>query len=200
MAETIKEFHMPRYGEIPNVGLYLDQTVQYINQSIQILGCPAVTTSMISNYVKLVDYVKPVKKLYYADQIVHLLAITIMKNVLSLENIHKLFRMQKGVYTDRVAYDYFCSELENMLLYIFEAKNTVEDVGVTTSLAKDIVAQGGAILTELNSQTKNNGRFFIPRNRLMAGMRRISSSDSPEKESASRRSREETIPRSPCIA
>ena len=39
-----------------------------------------------------------------------------------------------------------------------------------TSLAKDIVAQGGAILTELNSQTKNNGRFFIPRNRLMAGM------------------------------
>ena len=106
MAEIIKEFHMPRYGEIPNVGLYLDQTVQYINQSIQILGCPPITNSMISNYVKLVDYVKPVKKLYYADQIVHLLVITIMKNVLSLENIHKLFRMQKGVYTDRVAYEF----------------------------------------------------------------------------------------------
>ena len=145
MAETIKEFHMPRYGEIPNVGLYLDQTVQYINQSIQILGCPAVTNSMISNYVKLVDFVKPVKKLYYADQIVHLLVITIMKNVLSLENIHKLFRMQKGVYTDRVAYDYFCSELENMLLYIFEAKNTVEDVGVTTSDEKRMLR--GAIIS-----------------------------------------------------
>lgn len=145
MADAVKDFHMPRYEEIPNVGFYLDQTVQYINQCIEPLGCQAVTASMIRNYVKQGMYVKPVKKQYYAEQIVHLIVITIMKNVLSIENIQKLFHMQKGVYTDQVAYDYFCSELENMLLFIFGVKETVDDVGVTVSDEKMMLR--GAIIS-----------------------------------------------------
>lgn len=133
MADSIKDFHIPRYEEIPNVGLYLDQTVQYINQCIKPLRCQEVTPSMISNYVKQGVYAKPDKKLYYTKQIIHLIVITIMKNVLSMENIQKLFHMQKGVYTDQVAYDYFCSELENMLLYIFGVKEKPDDIGVTNS-------------------------------------------------------------------
>jgi hypothetical protein len=133
MADAIKDFHMPRYAEIPNVGFYLDQTVQYINQCLEPLRGQQVTASMISNYVKQGDYVKPVKKQYYAEQIMHLLVIMIMKNILSLENIHKLFHMQKGVYTDQVAYDYFCSELENILKYVFGARDVIEDVGTTVS-------------------------------------------------------------------
>ena len=73
------------------------------------------------------------------------MVITVMKNVLSMENIHKLFHMQKGVYTDQVAYDYFCCELENLLLFIFGAKDSVEDVGVTTSDEK--VMLRGAIIS-----------------------------------------------------
>ena len=41
--------------------------------------------------------------------------------------------MQKGVYTDQVAYDYFCSELENMLFFTFGVRDSVEQVGVTNS-------------------------------------------------------------------
>lgn len=37
-------------------------------------------------------------------------------------------------------------------------------------LAASIVGNGGALVTELNSQTKQNGRYFVPRNRLIAGM------------------------------
>lgn len=37
-------------------------------------------------------------------------------------------------------------------------------------LAADMVARGGAVVTELNSQCKQNGRYFIPRNRLIAAM------------------------------
>lgn len=37
-------------------------------------------------------------------------------------------------------------------------------------LAAEMVAKGGAIVTELNSQTKQNGRFFIPRNRVIAAL------------------------------
>ena len=37
-------------------------------------------------------------------------------------------------------------------------------------LAKDMVENGGAVVAELNSQCKQNGRYFIPRNRLIAGL------------------------------
>ena len=37
-------------------------------------------------------------------------------------------------------------------------------------LAKDIVENGGAIVTELHSQTKQNGAYYIPRNRIIAGV------------------------------
>lgn len=38
------------------------------------------------------------------------------------------------------------------------------------NLAKDIVENGGAIITELNSQSKQNGSYYIPRNRIIAGV------------------------------
>ena len=50
-----------------------------------------------------------------------------------------LFARQKAVYTDPVAYDYFCTELENVLYFRFGLKDTVDNVGVTTSVEKDIL-------------------------------------------------------------
>ena len=38
------------------------------------------------------------------------------------------------------------------------------------NLAKDMLENGGAIITELHSQTKQNGSFYIPRNRIVAGV------------------------------
>ena len=38
------------------------------------------------------------------------------------------------------------------------------------NLAKDIIDKGGAIITELHSQTKQNGALYIPRNRIVAGV------------------------------
>ena len=133
MADSIRDFRLPRYHELPDVGLYLEQTVKYINQCIAPLGCAPITNSLVSNYVKKNVIPGPVKKQYYAEQLAHLMVIAIVKNALSLENICKLFHMQKEVYTNQVAYDYFCSELENMLLYSFGLREEVEHIGVTVS-------------------------------------------------------------------
>lgn len=37
-------------------------------------------------------------------------------------------------------------------------------------LAQDMIARGGAVVTELNSQSKQNGRYYIPRNRIIAAL------------------------------
>ena len=132
----IKTFRMPRYQELPNVGLYLEQTAKYINGFLAPLGCMEITTSMISNYVKqkLID--GPVKKQYYADQIAYLFFIALAKNVLSMEHIRELFQMQKATYDNQIAYDYFCCELENHIFYLFGLKDTIDQIGTTSSTTK----------------------------------------------------------------
>lgn len=121
-------FSLPRYKELPSVGLYLDQTVQLVNGCFR--GFPGVelTPSMVSNYVKkgVIDH--PVKKKYSREQLAALIYIALSKNVLSLENIDTLFRMQRVHCTAAEAYDYFCEEVENCLPYIFGASRTVRDL------------------------------------------------------------------------
>ena len=65
IADSIRNFKLPKYNELPNVGLYLEQTVTYINQCITPLGCAPITSSMISNYVKKNVVPGPIKKQYY---------------------------------------------------------------------------------------------------------------------------------------
>ncbi len=135
-AEKISEFKLPRYNEIPNVGLYLEQVVKFINGCIVPLGCPNITSSMVSNYVKggLID--APIKKQYYAEQIAYLVFVGIGKSVLSMESIERLFAMQKKVYNTETAYNYFCMELENMLAVVCGIKEAPETVGVTNTEEK----------------------------------------------------------------
>lgn len=139
LANSMSSFHLPRYAELPNVGLYLEQTTTYINDCLLPLGCMEITASMVSNYVKKGFVANPIKKKYYADHIAHLISLTILKHVMSLENIYRLFRSQEIVYTNQVAYDYFCMELENILFFQFELKDCLEDIGCTTSLEKQML-------------------------------------------------------------
>lgn len=139
LAQELSAFCLPRFNQLPDMGLYLEQTVQYINQCLKPLGCMDVTGSMVRNYVKMDLIENPVKKRYYANQIAHIICVTMLKHVIELEHIGRFFAMQRKVYTDQVAYDYFCTELENVLFHRFALKASIEDVGVTQSLEKEML-------------------------------------------------------------
>ena len=62
IAKKISAFHLPRYEDIPNVGLYLEQTVSYITDYLRPLQEGAITSSMASNYVKKKLVANPVRK------------------------------------------------------------------------------------------------------------------------------------------
>lgn len=129
MKACIEAFRLPRYREIPDVGLYLDQTVKYINRYLAPLGCMEITTSMVSNYVKKGYIANPVHKQYNAEQIAQLFFISVAKSVLSMENIARLLTRQREHYAPESAYDYFCGELENLLQCTFGLKDTPEETG-----------------------------------------------------------------------
>ena len=139
VIETIQQFKLPTYDEIPDMGLYLEQTSNYMNQYFKILPDQEITPSMISNYVKkgLVD--RSIKKKYYRDQIASFMFIAIAKNVLSIDRINQLFVLQVRTYDKQTAYEYMRLELENILDYVFGLKESLDDIGVTISDEKEML-------------------------------------------------------------
>ncbi|MBQ1264035.1 MAG: DUF1836 domain-containing protein [Oscillospiraceae bacterium] len=138
MALPIRFFRLPRYEQLPEFGLYLEQTTQYINQCLRPLGFFEITGSMIRNYVKMGLVKNPVQKRYDRDQISRLIVITLLKPALSLENIQLMLRLQSEAYADEMAYNYFAMELENVLFYRFGITPSLEQIGVTESVEKEM--------------------------------------------------------------
>ena len=130
ITAPIRDFHFPKYDEIPNVGLYLEQITKYINEYLAPFEDLTITASMISNYVKKGLIANPVKKQYYREQIAYLFFIAAAKSVLSLDNIALFLEMQKSTYSAQKAYDYFCLEFENVLPYVFGLKESLDTIGV----------------------------------------------------------------------
>ena len=154
LAESVRDFRLPRYTEIPTVGLYLEQTIKYINAFLSPLGCLELTSSMVSNYVKKGLIPAPVKKQYFPEQIGYLFFVAVAKNLTSRENIDLLISVQRESYTLPVAYDYMCRELENMLFFFFGLKEAPEDVGETESDEKNLLR--GLIMSAANVIYLNN--------------------------------------------
>lgn len=130
LARSIQTLRLPGYEEIPSVGLFLDQTAKYISEYLRPLQENALTGSMISNYVKKGLITNPVKKQYSREQIAYLFFVAVAKNVLTLEEIQKLIRLQQQTYTPQRAYEYFCRELENVVFFVFGVKDSLDVVGV----------------------------------------------------------------------
>ena len=139
IQDSIRDFRMPRYNEIPDVGLFLEQTAKFISEALKPLENIAITGSMISNYVKRGLIAKPVKKQYDREQIAYLFFIAVAKSVLSLEEISWVIQIQKASYPAARAYEYFCRELENVLFYVFGLKSQLDRVGTEDTEEKTIL-------------------------------------------------------------
>ena len=129
ISQSIQNFKLPRYDDLPEVELYLDQTTAYISERLEILGDVKLTSSMISNYVKHKIIRRPVKKRYAADQIAELFFIAVAKNVMQLSDLKAAIELQRRTYSTKVAYNYFVEELENILPYVFGLKTDLDEIG-----------------------------------------------------------------------
>ncbi|HEM3696585.1 TPA: DUF1836 domain-containing protein [Streptococcus suis] len=91
MKQTIPYWH-----ELPDLDLYLDQVLLYVNQttnSSKLLEQKSLTASMINNYVKHKQIEKPIKKKYQKQQVARLIALSILKNVFSIQEISQTLNL-----------------------------------------------------------------------------------------------------------
>ena len=83
------EFLLPRFRELPQLGLYSDQVVTLVNEVLSPL-LPAeeggkkkdslpFTASMLNNYVKLRILSAPIKKQYTREQVATAIVLCVLK-------------------------------------------------------------------------------------------------------------------------
>lgn len=128
VKQALRHFRLPEYEEITDVGLYLDQATRYINEYMFPLSEDmAITSSMISNYVKAHLIPSPEHKLYSRSQIASLMCITMVKTIMSMDNIYLLTHMHDTSFSGEKAYELFRTELNRALQYVFGIAETLPD-------------------------------------------------------------------------
>ena len=98
----------PKWDDLPELDLYLDQVLLYVNQTTDAAASKGLTASMINNYVKHGHIEKPIKKKYNRKQVARLIVITALKNVFSIQEISQTLTVltannsSKNLYNDFV--------------------------------------------------------------------------------------------------
>ena len=103
-------FSYPKWEDIPNIDLYLDQVLLYVNQVCAPISPDkdkGLTASMVNNYVKHGYLTKPDKKKYQRKQIARLIAITTLKSVFSIQEIAQTLNSLETQASSDQLYDAF---------------------------------------------------------------------------------------------
>lgn len=123
MHETLKKWSesllackIPRWEELSTLELYSDQVIQLIQEYLFLFFAePCITSSMINNYVKNKMMPKPDKKKYVKVHMAYLIAITMLKQVMTIEEVNAGITYQAKVSGLKGAYNLFCEEMERSM-------------------------------------------------------------------------------------
>ncbi|WP_291291677.1 DUF1836 domain-containing protein [Enterococcus sp.] len=147
-SESLSSFHLPRWEELPTLELYMDQVItlvdQYLSPVIQSDKHPLLTSSMVNNYVKKGMIPPPEKKRYNQKHLAFLIAITMLKQVLTIPEIKTGILFQGKVVGIRNAYNLFCEEQEKAIWTVCQEAAGSQESAATEPIPVELVAIKGA--------------------------------------------------------
>lgn len=127
--EVLPNIHCPRWNELPDMDLYMDQVVGLLNEYLEAFRTQdqekVITSTMINNYVKHGIVHPPIKKKYTRQHVAYLIVVCILKIVYRMDEISQLISVQISKYPVEQAYNYFCEEFENCLTSIYAHNDIV---------------------------------------------------------------------------
>ena len=125
-TELLTKIHIPRWNELPEIDLYLDQVVNYLEKYLEKYNVnkddKIITKTMINNYVKQGIMPAPEKKKYSKEHIAYLIVLCILKQVYSISDIGKLISLTIQYFELSKAYNRFCANLEVSVKNVFMRK------------------------------------------------------------------------------
>ena len=118
----VNKFHIPKWNELPNIDLYMDQVLNYIENCLNDYiksDEKFITKTMINNYVKQGILEPPVYKKYNRIHIAKLFVICILKQVYSISEIKELITLALEINSAENGYNRFCDYLTDALISTF---------------------------------------------------------------------------------
>ncbi|MCH4238968.1 MAG: DUF1836 domain-containing protein [Oscillospiraceae bacterium] len=115
-TQQVLQNQLTPWDRFPDIYLYMDQVLTFMENQLHLFKQDSnslLTSSMINNYVKDGVLPRPEKKKYNRDHLVRLTILCLLKQVLSIPDIHILLdslRDYKDIYG---LYKYFCSAEED---------------------------------------------------------------------------------------
>ncbi len=153
--QQIIDIKLPRYNELPTIGLYIEQVVEYLENTIGILYTEDdyISSSMIANYVNQGLITQTNKKKYNNEHIAFLILIFIFKQIYSINEIKAIIQVHSNIgFPVEKSYNYLSSELENVLKSTFSKQDIPKDSLKTHSelrffIRSSVIAYGNKFYT-----------------------------------------------------
>ena len=93
--QYLDDYRLPAWGEIPDIGLYMDQVVTLLSGYLDYMPPElkeeqVITPAAINNYVRKKIMPEPVKKKYYRVHIAYLIMVCTLKQSLSIPTLQTM--------------------------------------------------------------------------------------------------------------
>lgn len=133
--DDIKAYRTPRWSDLPDIDLYMDQVLVVLDKYLSIFKTDAdekiLTSAMINNYVKQKITPAPVNKKYTRHHIAFIFIVCVLKNYTSLsDTCNGINVLLKGRHTAE-AFDMFADEFDCALDEVFGGKTEKREVPET---------------------------------------------------------------------
>ncbi len=155
--EDLLNFHLPRWNELPDMELYMDQVVSQLDKYLSVLNYTGdehfVTASMINNYVKQQLLPPPVKKKYSRTHMAHLILICIFKQVLTIPQVKLLISTKLAQVPQQeieIVFDFYCELQEEAFKKIIRTtdKTLLDNKNAHAAVEAVTLACAGKALAE----------------------------------------------------
>ncbi len=151
---SLKDFRLPDWESLPQLGLYMDQVILLLRQYLGPLSRSEedkpITASIINNYVRLKVMPPPVKKKYSRVHLASLIIICILKQSLSISDIQRMFPQDHSEEAIHKLYDDFVEQYRKVFgafarqiqatdeVLIEGGSALITSAAVISSLSKDL--------------------------------------------------------------
>lgn len=93
----IENYSFAKYEELPDLDLYMDQVITYLERVFNVLKTSStdkqITSSMVNNYVKGKVIAPPISKKYNREHLAMLEELNTLKKVLSIDEIKEILSL-----------------------------------------------------------------------------------------------------------
>ncbi len=145
IINILNQYHCPKWDDLPDFDLYMDQVLFYINTHLQDLyfdlspDDKIITSNMVNNYVKNSIVKPPIRKHYKQYHLAFLIVVCILKRCYSLSEISSLIEIALVDRTIDEAYDSFSSCFDHYLHEVMEHKKIITEYAIENPDDKQIL-------------------------------------------------------------